>query len=67
MSVVPRPSSAWTRLPCYLTAKSKKFDLDNPVPDDEDDQTLAAIDEGTRDAEAGRTVPAEEVRRFLPK
>lgn len=50
-------------------AKSKKFDLENPGPvvDDEDEHTLAAIDEGMRDAEAGRTVPAEEVRRLLPK
>jgi len=49
-------------------AKSKKFDLENPSPvvDDEDKGTLAAIDEGMRDAEAGRTVPAEEVRRLLP-
>jgi predicted transcriptional regulator len=48
-------------------AKSKKFDVENPVPvvDDEDEETLAAIDEGIRDAEAGRTVPAEEVRRLL--
>jgi predicted transcriptional regulator len=50
-------------------AKLKKFDLENPAPvvDDEDEQTLAAIDEGMRDAEEGRTVPAEEVRRLLPK
>jgi predicted transcriptional regulator len=39
-------------------AKPKKLDLENPPP-------LAAIDERTRDAEAGRTVPAEEVRRLL--
>jgi predicted transcriptional regulator len=56
---------------CYESrmAKSKKFDLENsaPVIDDEDEETLAAIDEGIRDAEAGRTVPAEEVRRLLPK
>lgn len=50
-------------------AKPKKFDLENPAPviDDEDEETLAAIDAGIRDAEAGRTVPAEEVRRLLPK
>jgi predicted transcriptional regulator len=48
-------------------AKSKKFDLENPAPvvDDEDEETLAAIDEGMRDAKTGRTVPAEEVRRLL--
>jgi len=50
-------------------AKSKKFDLENPAPvvDDEDVKTLAPIDEGMRDAEAGRTVPEEEVRRLLPE
>jgi predicted transcriptional regulator len=32
-----------------------------------DDETLAAIDKGIRDADAGRTVPMEEVRRLLPK
>jgi predicted transcriptional regulator len=56
---------------CYdgPVAKSKQFDLENPasVVDDDDEQTLAAIDEGMRDPEAGRAVPAEEVRRLLPK
>jgi predicted transcriptional regulator len=32
-----------------------------------DDETLAAIDKGIHDADAGRTVPMEEVRRLLPK
>jgi predicted transcriptional regulator len=47
--------------------KSKRFDLQNPAPivDDEDKETLAAIDEGMRDAESGRIVPAEEVGRML--
>jgi predicted transcriptional regulator len=50
-------------------AKAKKFVLDNPLPvvDEEDQKTLAAIDEGIRDARAGRTVPAEEVRKRLSK
>jgi predicted transcriptional regulator len=50
-------------------AKSKKFDLDTPPPvvDDEDDETLGAIDDGMRDAEAGRTVPAEDVPALLRK
>ena len=68
---VPRSSFAWAGASCYPSrmAKSKNFDLENPAPvvDDEDEQTLAAIDEGMRDVEAGRTVPAEEVRRLLPK
>jgi len=50
-------------------AKARKFDLENPAPilDDEDEETLAAIDEGIRDADAGRVVPAEKVRELLPK
>ena len=35
--------------------------------DDEDKATLAAIDEGIRDAEAGRTTPLEQVRKLLPR
>lgn len=57
--------------PAYdkVMAKARKFDLENPAPilDEEDDETLAAIDEGVRDAEAGRVVPAEKVRELLPK
>ena len=48
----------------------KKLDLDDPAPiidNDEDEDTLAAIDEGIRDAEAGRTVPIDEVRKLLPQ
>ena len=50
-------------------AKAKKFDFEEPVPavDDEQEETLLAIDEGMNDAETGRTVPAEEVRRLLPQ
>jgi len=50
-------------------AKVKESDIEKPVPetDDEDEATLAAIDEGIRDAKAGRSVPAEEVRKLLPK
>jgi predicted transcriptional regulator len=49
--------------------QSNKLDLNNPPPilDEEDEETLAAIDEGIRDAEAGRTVPIQEVRDLLPK
>lgn len=32
-----------------------------------DAETLAAINEGIADAKAGRTVPAEEVRKLIPK
>jgi predicted transcriptional regulator len=50
-------------------AKEKKFELESPAPilDEEDEETLAAIDEGIRGAKAGRTVPAEEIRKRLPK
>ena len=51
-------------------ADVKKLDLDDPAPildDDEDEETLAAIDEGIRDEEAGRTFPIEEVRKRLPQ
>jgi predicted transcriptional regulator len=49
-------------------AEVRKVDLDDPAPllDDEDDETLAAIDEGLRDADAGNMVPIEEVRKMLP-
>jgi hypothetical protein len=50
-------------------AKAEKFELESParILDEEDEETLAAVDEGIRDARAGRTVPAEEVRKRLPK
>jgi predicted transcriptional regulator len=52
-----------------VMAKVKEFDLDRPAPVivDEDEETLAAIDEGIRDAEAGRTVPIEKVRKRMQK
>ena len=36
-----------------------------PTDDEEDEATLAAIDEGVRDAESGRVVPASEVRKLV--
>ncbi len=50
-------------------AKVKDSGIEKPisVTDAEDDATLAAIDEGIRDAKAGRSVAAEEVRKLLPK
>ena len=35
--------------------------------DDEDEATLAAIDAGIRDADAGRVVSLEEVRKLIPQ
>ena len=48
---------------------AKKFELESPAPilDEDHEETLAAIDEGIRDGKAGRTFPAEEVRKRLPK
>jgi predicted transcriptional regulator len=50
-------------------AKVSRIDFDDPKPidEEEDEATLAAIDEGIRDAEAGRIVPIEEVRGLLPR
>jgi predicted transcriptional regulator len=50
-------------------AKPTKLEIKNDTPGvrDEDNETLAAIDEGVRDARAGRTLSAEEVRTRLPK
>ena len=47
--------------------KEFEFEKQDTVLDDEGEETLAAIDEGIRDADAGRTVPAEEVRDLLPQ
>ena len=46
-----------------------KLDLTKPVPlvTDEDDETLAAIDRGARDANEGRLTPIEEVEKMLPE
>jgi len=50
-------------------AEAGRIDFDDPtsIDGEEDEETLAAIDEGIRDAEAGRTVPIEKVRKLLPK
>jgi predicted transcriptional regulator len=50
-------------------AEASRIDFENPAPidADEDEETLAAIDEGIRDAKAGRSVPMEEVRGLLPE
>ena len=46
-----------------------KVDLDKPVvlTEEEDEETLAAIDRGIRDADAGRVTPVEEVEKMLPQ
>ena len=44
-----------------------KFEVPVTEEVEVDDGTLAAIEEGIRDAEAGRTVSAEEARRLIPE
>jgi len=50
-------------------ADAKKINFNEPAPliVEEDDATLAAIDRGVKDADAGRTVPLEEVRKMIPE
>jgi predicted transcriptional regulator len=48
-------------------AKAKEFERPIPAIEDENEETLAAIDEGIQDAEAGRTIPIEKVRKRLHK
>ncbi len=50
-------------------AKTKESDFEKltPVIEEEDEATLAAIDEGIRDAKAGRTAALEKVRKLLPQ
>ena len=50
-------------------AEVKKFDLDDPPPivEDEDAETLAAIEESLGQDDADEVVPIEEVRKLLPK
>ena len=50
-------------------ANVARIDFEDPtcIAEEEDEETLASIDEGIRHAEAGRTVPIEEVRKLLPK
>jgi predicted transcriptional regulator len=50
-------------------AKAREFEFEKPVPldNDEDEATLAAIDEGIRDAKSGRTVSIADLRKLLPK
>jgi predicted transcriptional regulator len=49
--------------------KAKDVDTrkSDAVVNDEDETTLAAIDEGLRDAKAGRSTPIDQVRKLLPK
>ena len=46
-----------------------RIDVDKPVvlTGEEDEETLAAIDRGIRDADAGRLTPLEEVEKMLPQ
>jgi predicted transcriptional regulator len=48
-------------------AKEPYFEKPAPIIEEEDEATLAAIDEGIRDAKVGRTVALEKVRKLLPQ
>ena len=49
-------------------AKGNEFEPEKGAASgDEDEATLAAIDEGLHDAKAGRAIPIEEVRKLLPQ
>jgi predicted transcriptional regulator len=45
------------------------LDFNEPVPltEEEDEETLAAIDRGIKDADEGRTVSLDEARKMIPK
>lgn len=45
------------------------LDLNQSIPsiEEEDEETLAAIDRGIKDADEGRTVSSEEVRKMIPE
>ncbi len=43
------------------------FEAGDSILDDEDDPTLAAIDQGIEAADDGRLVPEDEVRKLPPK
>jgi predicted transcriptional regulator len=50
-----------------VKTKECEFEKLAPVTEAEDEETLSAIDEGIRDAKAGRIVSLEKVRKLLPK
>jgi predicted transcriptional regulator len=68
---VPDHAFALLAGPSYREAMAEagRIDFDDPasIEEEEGEEALAAIDEGIRDAEAGRIVPAEEVRKRLPR
>jgi predicted transcriptional regulator len=47
----------------------RELDWNQPVPmtEEEDEETLAAIDRGVQSADEGRLVPIEEVRKRLAR
>jgi predicted transcriptional regulator len=47
--------------------RPEKFEFETPIPVTDDEDTLSAIDEGIRDADAGRTIPSEDVRKLMSK
>ena len=50
-------------------AEGMKIDFNHPapLPQEEDEETLAAIDRAIKQADEGRTVPLDEVRKMIPE
>jgi len=50
-------------------AEVTKIDFNRPAPfpQEEDEETLAAIDRAIKQADEGRTVPLEDVRKMIPE
>lgn len=54
---------------CGIMAEAKKpaFEEATPIPEEEDESTLEAIDRGLKAADEGRVVPLDEVRKRIEK
>jgi predicted transcriptional regulator len=48
-------------------SKARKLEFDEPLPllEEEDSETLAAIDRGAKAADNGKVIPLEEVRKRM--
>jgi len=71
LSSAPPSSLSFVSAPdplyCGGRGDAKKLDLSEsaPILDEEDEETLAAIDRGIKAADDGRVVPLEDVRRRM--
>ena len=51
----------------YMSKVDVNFDEPVPQTEEEDEETLAAINRGIQDADQGRTVSLDEAREMIPK